>query len=98
MIEISRHQQQPQSGERSLAHCGQPWVRFVANEIAAERRNAIRQKCNRPNRRKRQTEVCRTFATHVLTRDMKYNPPQAKITIGVHTAGAGGSNACSPSC
>src|SRR5438552_17344501 len=29
---------------------------------------------------------------------MKYKPPQAKITIGVHTAGPGGSNACSPSC
>ena len=29
---------------------------------------------------------------------MKYKPPQAKITIGVRTAGPGGSNACSPSC
>ena len=36
--------------------------------------------------------------SQVRTREMKYNPPQAKITIGVHTAGAGGSNACSPNC
>ena len=35
---------------------------------------------------------------HVRTREMKYNPPHAKITIGVQTAGAAGNKACSPSC
>src|SRR5437588_7017967 len=29
---------------------------------------------------------------------MKYRPPQAKITIGVHTAGSGGNSECSPNC
>src|SRR5260370_25495343 len=38
------------------------------------------------------------LAAYVLTREIKYNPPHAKITIGVHTAGPGGSRACSPSC
>ena len=29
---------------------------------------------------------------------MKYKPPHAKITIGVQTAGPGGSKECSPNC
>ena len=33
----------------------------------------------------------RRLTFHVLTREIKYNPPQAKITIGVQTAGAGSS-------
>jgi hypothetical protein len=41
---------------------------------------------------------CSEDMTYVRTREIKYNPPHAKITIGVHTAGPGGSNACSPSC
>src|SRR5436309_13635300 len=43
-------------------------------------------------------KTTRVYVTQVLTREIKYNPPHAKITIGVQTAGPGGSNACSPSC
>ena len=32
------------------------------------------------------------------TREMKYRPLHAKITIGVQTAGPGGNSACSPNC
>src|SRR5260370_320469 len=34
----------------------------------------------------------------VRTLEIKYSPPQAKITTGVQTAGPGGRSECSPSC
>src|SRR3954452_20207578 len=44
------------------------------------------------------TEMEPARQLHVRTREMKYRPPHANITVGVQAAAVDGSSACSPSC